>query len=207
MISLTSDMKSKKYFINEWFYSLQGEGLRAGCPSIFLRFGKCNLQCHQKEQGFDCDTEFESGNLWSLDEIVSEIKKIAEDCRWIVFTGGEPSLQLDDTFIDRFHAEGFKLAIETNGTLAISSKIDWICVSPKTSEHSIKQKKAHEVKYVRSYGMGIPKTSVSADHYLISPAFEADHLPQKNLDWCIQLVKQHPEWRLSLQTHKWLKMR
>lgn len=199
--------EAKKYFINEWFYSLQGEGVRAGTPNLFLRFGGCNLQCAKEREGFDCDTEFNSGQKWTIDEIVQNLKDTSPTSQWVIFTGGEPSLQIDDALIDRLHHEGYKLAIETNGTHPISPKLDWVTVSPKTAEHTLKQRTASEVKYVRSHGMGIPKTLVEAQHYLLSPAFEGDHLPKANLDWCIQLVKENPKWRLSIQTHKWMQIR
>jgi organic radical activating enzyme len=192
----------KKYHINEFFFSLQGEGMRAGEPSIFLRFSGCNLKCNKEEDGFDCDTEFTSSHAWTVEDLIKEFKKLAPVCKWIVLTGGEPSLQIDDELIDAFHAAGYKLAIETNGTKLINPKIDWISVSPKVAEHCLKQKTANEVKYVRSYGMGIPKTVIKADHYLISPAFEVDHLPDQNLKWCVDLVKEHEPWRLSVQMHK-----
>lgn len=197
----------KTYTINEWFYSLQGEGVRAGTANVFLRFSACNLKCNKEEDGFDCDTEFTSGRKWTLDEIIGHVKEISKGCNWVILTGGEPSLQLDDELIDRFHAEGFKLAVETNGTRAISPKIDWIALSPKVAEHALKQKSAHEVKYVRSYGMGIPQTQVEAIHYLISPAFDGDILPPENLEWCQKLVKENPKWRLSVQMHKFWKVR
>jgi 7-carboxy-7-deazaguanine synthase len=200
-------MNQKAYRINEWFLSLQGEGLRAGTPNIFLRFSGCNLKCNEKEDGFNCDTEFTSGENWSLDQIIQNLKELSLDCKWVVLTGGEPSLQIDDALLDRLHLEGYQIAIETNGTRKISSKIDWITVSPKGAEHCIEQKKAHEVKYVRAHGMGIPKTSVEAEYYLISPAFEGDILPKKNLEWCIDLVKKNPPWRLSLQQHKFMQIR
>ena len=197
----------KKYRINEWFYSLQGEGMRAGTPNVFLRFSKCNLRCTKEKEGFDCDTEFVSGEEWTLDQIVKNLKELSPSCTWVILTGGEPTLQVDDELIDRLHQEGYKLAIESNGTNPISEKIDWITISPKTAEHTIKQRIAHEVKYVRSFGQGIPETSVEAKNYLISPAFEGDHLPPKNLEWCIQLVKKNPQWRLSFQVHKFLGVR
>jgi organic radical activating enzyme len=114
---------------------------------------------------------------------------------------------VDDELIDAFHMKGYKLAIETNGTHPVSSKIDWITLSPKTAEHAVRQKFAHELKYVRSYGMGIPKPSAEAEHYLISPAFEGDQLPEKNLEWCTKLVNENPPWKLSLQKHKFWKIR
>lgn len=192
----------KHYKINEIFYSLQGEGARAGTANLFLRFSNCNLRCNQKEHGFDCDTEFTSGESWTADEIITQLKEANSRCQWIILTGGEPSLQIDEALIDQLRLAGFKLAIETNGTSAISEKIDWVCVSPKTAEHTIKQLKANEVKYVRSHGMGIPKTNIKADHYFISPAFEGDQPSEKNIQWCIDLVKRNPSWQLSLQMHK-----
>lgn len=197
----------KTYRINEWFYSLQGEGVRAGTPNIFLRFSGCNLTCSKEVEGFDCDTEFVSGHSWTLEEMILNLKESSPQADWIILTGGEPSLQIDDELIDRLHSSGYKIAIETNGTREISSKIDWITVSPKTAEHTIKQRTAHEVKYVRSYGMGIPKTVVEAEHYLISPAAEGNQIPLKNIEWCIKLVKENPLWRLSLQQHKLLGIR
>lgn len=201
------EASQKTYQINEWFFSLQGEGMRAGTANLFLRFAGCNLTCNKEDEGFDCDTEFTSGRKLSLDQIVSELKATATQAEWVILTGGEPSLQIDDALIDRLHGEGYKIAIETNGTKEISPKIDWITVSPKTAEHTIRQKTANELKYVRAYGMGIPKPVVKADHYLISPAFEAENLPQRNLEWCIRLVKENPQWRLSIQMHKSWKIR
>lgn len=197
----------KTYRINEIFYSLQGEGVRAGSPNYFVRFSGCNLRCSKEEVGFDCDTEFSSGIDMTKEEIFERLQSFESECRWIIFTGGEPGLQLDDEFIEYFHERGFKLAIESNGTQVLSSKLDWICVSPKGAEHCLRQTKANEVKYVRAYGQGIPKTRVEADHYLISPAFEAGALDRKTLEWCIQLVKDNPPWQLSLQQHKIWKLR
>jgi organic radical activating enzyme len=192
----------KTYKINEIFYSLQGEGVRAGTPNLFLRFSSCNLKCNKNENGFDCDTEFESGSRLTLNEIIVQLKETNPLCKWIILTGGEPALQIDDELLDRLHHEGYQIAIESNGTKELSSKIDWICISPKTAEHTLEQLKAHEVKYVRSHGMAIPQTRLEAEHYLISPAFEADGLPPKNLQWCIDLCRKNPPWRLSLQQHK-----
>lgn len=192
----------KTYKINEWFYSLQGEGIRAGEPSIFLRFSNCNMKCSKAVEGFDCDTEFDSGERWTLDQIVKNLRELSKDCQWVVLTGGEPSLQVDDEFIDRLHANGFKLAIESNGTKTLSSKLDWICISPKSSEASIEQRTANEVKYVLSAGMPLPTPTIYADRYLLSPAFEGTNLPPENLNWCIELCKKNPTWRLSVQQHK-----
>jgi len=196
----------KTYAINEFFFSLQGEGIRSGTPNIFLRFAGCNLQCSKENEGFDCDTEFTSFKRWNSSEILSELKKL-NSAGWIILTGGEPTLQVDDELVSALKGQDYKLAIETNGLQKVPSGIDWITVSPKTAEHTLRQLKANELKYVRAYGQGIPKPGVEADHYLISPAFEAGYLPPKNLEWCIQLVKDNPRWRLSLQTHKFMNIR
>lgn len=197
----------KTYRVNEIFYSLQGEGVRAGTPNIFVRFSGCNLTCRKETEGFDCDTEFVSGRNLTANELVQEIKSTNAECRWIILTGGEPTLQIDSDLMRTLKTAGYSLAIETNGTHEVDAQIDWITVSPKTAEHAVRQKTAHELKYVRAYGMGIPKPTVKADHYLISPAFEGDQVSRRNLEWCQNLVKDHPQWRLSLQTHKFIGIR
>ena len=196
-----------RYVVNEIFYSLQGEGVRAGTPNFFLRLAKCNLACKVETHGFDCDTEFESGRWMTLPEILEELRQLSESCDWIVLTGGEPALQVDREMIDALHAAGYKLAIETNGSVELPEGIDWITVSPKVAEHAIRQKKAQEVKYVRGYGQAVPRTVVEAEHYLISPAFEGDQLDPRVLDWCIRLCRENPPWRLSVQQHKAWKVR
>jgi organic radical activating enzyme len=197
----------ERYLVNEIFYSLQGEGVRAGTPNLFLRLAKCNLACKAETHGFDCDTEFESGRWMTLSEIVGELRRLSPECRWIVLTGGEPALQVDREMIDALHAAGYELAVETNGSFELPEGIDWITVSPKVAEHAIRQRKAHEVKYVRGHGQGIPKTVVEAEHYLISPAFEGSEVDPRTLGWCIRLCKENPPWRLSAQQHKWWMVR
>lgn len=192
----------ERYRVNEIFYSLQGEGVRAGTPNLFLRFSRCNLECRVETHGFDCDTEFESGRWMTLPEIVAELRQLSPVCDWVILTGGEPALQADAELIDGLHAAGCKLAIETNGSVELPAGIDWITVSPKVAEHAIRQRRAHEVKYVRGYGQGVPKTVVEAEHYLISPAFEGESVSLRTLDWCIRLCKENPPWRLSMQQHK-----
>ena len=197
----------KRYMINEIFYSLQGEGVRSGTPNFFLRFSGCNQTCSIESHGFDCDTEFVSGQNMNLDEVVSELRALSPKCEWIILTGGEPALQVDEELIDRLHHEGYKLAIETNGSLELPPGIDWITVSPKVAEHVIRQRTADEVKYVRHYGQGIPKTVVKAEHHLISPAFNGGTLELRTLEWCIKLCKENPPWRLSVQQHKFWNVR
>jgi organic radical activating enzyme len=195
------------YRVNEVFLSIQGEGIRAGTANVFVRFTGCNLQCAKEPGpkspgGFDCDTEFASGRSVSLSELMDWIKTEAGACRWVILTGGEPGLQVDVVLLTALHSAGFEIAIETNGSVALPDGIDWITVSPKVAEHCIRQKTAHEVKYVRSHGQALPKTAVTADHYLISPGFDGNQFNERNYQWCLDLIKQNPNWRLSLQGHK-----
>ena len=192
----------KSYRINEIFYSLQGEGARIGQPSLFLRFSKCNLLCKKETHGFDCDTEFESGDDLTIEQILSEFRSLTRECRWVVLTGGEPALQVDIELIEALHGAGYKLAIETNGTVELPEGLDWITVSPKVAESEIRQREADEVKYVLGHGRSIPETQVEADHYWISPAFEGDRVDPRTLHWCIRLVQENPQWSLSVQMHK-----
>jgi len=199
------------YHINEIFYSLQGEGVRAGTANVFVRFSGCNLTCSRdNEAGFDCDTEFTSGKPYSA----ASIFDIA-NCLWpggtdgkhkaVIFTGGEPLLQLKSELVSMFQDAGWYVAIETNGTreLPEGGGIDWICVSPKSAEHTLRIKRASEVKYVRHRGQAIPRPSIEADYYLISPAFQpGGFVNAEDLGYCIELVKANPQWRLSCQLHK-----
>jgi 7-carboxy-7-deazaguanine synthase len=207
----------KQYSVNEIFWSPQGEGMRAGQMSVFIRFSGCNLRCRMEPSedspgGFDCDTEFTSGRKLSANEIIKEAHGVvgkpsswyeAGHKAWVVLTGGEPSLQVDRELVDLLHAAGFLCAIETNGSHDVSAiGLDWITVSPKVAEHAIRQQTADEVKYVRGYGQGIPKPTCQATHQLLSPAFNGHALDQRALSWCLNLIMQHPEWRLSIQQHK-----
>lgn len=200
-------MSDATYVVNEVFYSTQGEGVRSGTMNVFIRFTGCNLKCDLKEGpqspgGFACDTEFMSGRKLTLPEIESWVRKEGGECKWLILTGGEPGLQVDTEFVNYFHSRGYKIAIETNGTQLLCEGIDWITVSPKVAEHAIKQRTANEVKYVRGYGQGIPRTVVEAEHYLISPAFDGGTVRPDVLQWCVNLCRENPEWRLSVQQHK-----
>jgi organic radical activating enzyme len=195
------------YRVNEIFYSLQGEGVRSGTAALFLRFSGCNVGCRTETHGFDCDTDYAAGREMTLAEIVTELRAAGSARAWVVLTGGEPALQVDRELIDGLHAAGFKLAIETNGTVELPAGIDWITVSPKVPEDQLHQRAADEVKYVRAFGQPIPRTTVKAEHKLISPAFDGDRLDPETLEWCIQLVRDNPDWRLSVQQHKFWRIR
>lgn len=196
------------YTINEVFYSLQGEGVRAGTPNVFVRLSGCNLACCKEAEGFDCDTEFVSGIPYSTPEaVLDEAQHVGGTTKSVIFTGGEPGLQLDRPLVSVFKEAGWFVAVETNGTCVLPSQIDWLSVSPKTAEHALRVGYASELRYVRGANQGIPKPTVEADYYCLSPAFLGDSLEPGALKNCLALIKQHPKWRLSIQAHKLLGLR
>lgn len=184
--------------INEIFYSLQGEGGRTGEASIFIRLTKCNLACDF------CDTDFNSGVEMSLDEILKKIS--VYPCRWIIWTGGEPTIQLTDKHLEVFRKKGYKQAIETNGTRAVPSQIDYITCSPKKNYQEVKKVVpfAHEIRLPVKKGDVLPDVEIfpDADNYFLSPVFDGDGLNRDNIDYCVEQIKLNPRWRLSLQVHK-----
>ena len=207
----------KQYTVNEIFWSPQGEGMRAGQMSVFVRLTGCNLRCRMEQAddspgGFDCDTEFVSGRKLCAAEVMDEARALvgkpqewydAGHNAWVVFSGGEPALQVDRELVDLLHVAGFLCAIETNGSKDVSGLgLDWITVSPKVAEHAVRQLTADEVKYVRGYGQAVPKPTCKATHQLVSPAFDGWTLDKRAVEWCLQLIKENPEWRLSMQQHK-----
>ena len=191
-----------KLIINEIFYSLQGEGARTGRPSIFIRLSKCNLRCSF------CDTEYDSGEEMSLEEIHKDIEKFG--CKWIVWTGGEPTLQLTDEMVAFFKSKGYMQAIETNGTRKVPQGIDYITCSPKQHFERIKEliPHAHELRFPMANGDELPNLQElpEADNYLLSPIFDANKLNKENLDYCVKLIKENPQWSLSVQLHKLIKI-
>ena len=190
--------------VNEVFYSLQGEGARAGSANVFIRFSGCNLQCRRETEGFDCDTEFVSGRPRSADDLVVLAVAVShgQNCG-VILTGGEPALQVTRELVTALHEAAFApICIETNGTRDLDLGLDWISCSPKTAEHTLRLKTADELRYVRRAGMGIPRPSIKATHHFISPACGPDGIGAEDLAWCIALVKENTLWRLSEQQHK-----
>lgn len=197
--------------ITEVFYSVQGEGARVGQPSIFVRLSGCDLAC-----GF-CDTEFESGREFELKALHELIKATVEkagaklvDGMWIVWTGGEPCLQLTAEHVKWFKEMGYKQAIETNGNHRPPIGIDWVCCSPKVAEHVLEKnfpEGVDELRYVRHSGqVGVPKPRVKAKRLFLSPMFNGNNPDLENLKHCFQLCLENPEWSLSLQSHKLIKI-
>ncbi|MCO6429347.1 MAG: 4Fe-4S cluster-binding domain-containing protein [Deltaproteobacteria bacterium] len=198
-----------QFAINEIFCSLQGEGAQAGRAMVFLRFSQCNLRCSVSNSGFDCDTDFSGKRVMTQSQIFSELSAMKLQTDWLLLTGGEPALQVTPDFLGALKNAGWKIAIETNGTIRLPEGFDWITLSPKSAEHTIRQRHADEVKYVLSEGMSLPRPSIAAKHYFVSPAFQPDGtLRREDLEWCINLVKQAPDkWRLSIQLHKLIGIR
>lgn len=187
-----------KLTVNEIFYSLQGEGGRSGEASIFIRLTRCNLACDF------CDTDFENGDEMGLPDILNIIK--AYPCKWIIWTGGEPTIQLRDEHLAFFKAQGYKQAIETNGTRRVPSLINYISCSPKQDYESIKTRipKVNEIRMPIKAGDALPDISLfpEADNYFLSPIFDGNEINMKNINHCVELIRENPQWRLSLQIHK-----
>lgn len=209
-----------EFYLSEIFDSIQGEGINSGIPMTFVRFGGCNLRCRKENAGFNCDTDFQSGELRRGSELCDDIAE--RNPEWVLFTGGEPSLQLNtgagrDLLENLSIVHDKKIAIETNGTVALQNGeiFDHVCVSPKSAWHTIKQRECHELKLVRSPGQYLPDLediNIDAEHHIVSPAAESVPLGEfpytsETLEWCVQLVEENPQWRLSLQTHKLLAVR
>ncbi len=189
--------------VNEIFYSLQGEGARAGSANVFIRLQGCQTKHACFASGVVCDTEFESGREMMLPELLRHVKQF--DCKNIIWTGGEPAAQLTEEIISLFNEHLFYQAIETSGLFSVPKNLDWISLSPKVAEHVIEKnfpKGVDELRYVRHAGQSIPKPSIQATHYFISPHSDGTLINSENLKHCIELVKQNPKWKLSLQLHK-----
>ena len=185
----------KSYRVNEIFYSLQGEGANTGRPAVFIRFSGCNLHCPF------CDTDFQNGTDMSGEEIMRQIA--AYPARFIVLTGGEPALQVDDDLVSLLHQAGYTIAIETNGTQPLPDGIDWVTVSPKEGS-TVALTHADELKIVY-IGQEVEHYAQIIDapqHFLQPCSQERDGVLTDNREEVIAYCLRHPHWRLSLQTHK-----
>lgn len=196
----------KSYRINDIFYSLQGEGHNTGRAAVFIRFAGCNLRCPF------CDTEFDSYREMETDELMAAIADYP--ARFVVLTGGEPTLQVDEDFIDQLHLHGYEVAMESNGTCPAPSNLDWLTVSPKQGHSVNKACKSHAPNEIKIIFDGItdPEVLMSQIGSLPSPNAPLLYLQPCDtgnaaqnaqlLHDCIAYIEEHPQWRLSLQTHK-----
>lgn len=189
--------------VNEIFYSLQGEGYWTGRAAVFVRFSGCNLKCPF------CDTDFEKHRWMTDDEIVASA--LAFPSRFLVLTGGEPALFVDDNLMGKLKKAGFYVAMETNGTRLIPDGIDWVTLSPKVDfceGAEVKLQKADELKIVFQ-GQTLDRWErFPVGHRFIQPCDMGDvNRNRENIKACIDFCKAHPAWRLSLQTHKILNIR
>ena len=209
------------YQVKEIFYTLQGEGMNAGRPAVFCRFAGCNLWSgHEKDRAGAvctfCDTDFvgvdgtHGGKYETAGALASAIERLWPEResarRFAVLTGGEPALQVDVPFIDALHARDFLVAVETNGTLELPAGIDWVCVSPKANA-ALKVRVGNELKLVYPQTGASPSAYevLSFEHFLLQPMDGAN--VKVNTERAVAYCMEHPKWRLSLQTHKFLGIR
>jgi 7-carboxy-7-deazaguanine synthase len=208
------------YKVKEIYYTLQGEGAHTGRPAVFCRFTGCNLwtgleKDRPKAICQFCDTDFrgmdgENGGKYSAAELAEKVISLWPDKKqgqpYVVCTGGEPLLQLDKKLIKAFHAQGLSIAIETNGTVEAPEGIDWICVSPKANA-ALLLEKGNELKLVYPQVGAEPDLYEHLDfeHFFLQPMDGPEVV--KNTQLTLQYCLEHPKWRLSLQTHKWLEIK
>ena len=211
------------YQVKEIFYTLQGEGANAGRPAVFCRFAGCNLWSGREEDRSTavcqfCDTDFigVDGTLGGkygtasllAEQVAAQWPSHSLAHRLVVLTGGEPLLQVDAALIEALHSQGFRIAVESNGTIAAptsaSGGIDWLCISPKAGS-TLVQTSGQELKVVwPQAGTDLAALAKLAfEHHFLQPM---DHLDpvrnKKNTQDCIEMCLAHPQWRLSVQTHK-----
>lgn len=200
-----------KYLINDIFYTIQGEGYWTGRAAVFVRFARCNLWSGREKDRASaicqfCDTDFVDATRMTLEEVKEAVFKawpMKETNPMVVFTGGEPLLQLDNELIWEIKNLGFYTAVETNGTVKAPESLDWICVSPKILSRLVVQW-ANEIKLVYPQ-LGVPPENLvyfPAEVRWLSPMDGPDY--QKNLEATIDYVKNDPRWRLNIQTHKFI---
>jgi 7-carboxy-7-deazaguanine synthase len=210
------------YAVKEIFYTLQGEGAQAGRAAVFCRFAGCNLWSGREADRATavcrfCDTDFVGtdgaggGKFESADALAEAVARKWPDGerdgkRFVVCTGGEPLLQLDEALIDALHAHGFEIAVETNGTVEAPAGIDWICVSPKAGA-KLMQQTGHELKLVFPQAEAEPGQfeGLAFRHFFLQPMDGPER--EANTGRAVRFCMEHPRWRLSLQTHKFLGIR
>lgn len=209
------------YAVKEIFLTLQGEGAHAGRAAVFCRFSGCNLWSGREEDRATavctfCDTDFVGldGTLGGryasasalADTVAAQWAGADDETRYVVLTGGEPLLQVDDALVAALHARGFAIAIETNGTLDPPNGIDWICVSPKAAT-DLRIRKGHELKLVYPQAGNRPEdfAHLAFERFSLQPMDGPDIADNtaRAIDYCLR----HPQWRLSVQTHKTLGIR
>ncbi|MCL6728545.1 7-carboxy-7-deazaguanine synthase [Sphingomonas hankyongi] len=203
------------YAVKECFLTLQGEGMQSGSRAVFLRFAGCNLWSGREEdretaQCRFCDTDFVGtdgeggGKFNSAEGLSAHVEALwgqGADGRLVVITGGEPMLQLDRALVEALHDRGFRIAVESNGTLAATPGIDWLCISPKAGTEVV-QRSGDELKLVWPQEDIDPAALERWDfrHFLVQPMDCATR--ERSVDAAIRLVMDRPRWRLSLQAHK-----
>jgi len=203
------------YSVKEAYYTLQGEGAQTGRAAVFLRFAGCNLWSGLERDRASavctfCDTDFVGvngpggGKFADADKLVDHVAAMwvgEKGRRYVVCTGGEPLLQLDEMLIEAFHTRGFEVGVETNGTIAAPASLDWICVSPKAASE-LKQVSGDELKLVYPQAEAQPErfAHLAFRNFFLQPMDGPDR--QAAQDAAIAYCLAHPQWRLSLQTHK-----
>lgn len=209
------------YQVKEIYYTLQGEGARAGRAAVFLRFAGCNLWSGLERDRAEavcrfCDTDFVGtdgpggGKFATADDLASAVERAWPSAQagkpYVVCTGGEPLLQLDDVLIASLHARGFEIGIETNGTLEPPPGIDWICVSPK-ADAPLKLTRGNELKLIYPQKGAEPERyeGLAFEHFFLQPMDNAER--NANTRAATAYCLAHPKWRLSLQTHKLIGIR
>lgn len=207
------------YSVKELFYTLQGEGARAGRAAVFLRFAGCNLWTGREQDRASavctfCDTDFvgvdgDGGGKFETAGALADAaiaKWPGGGAPYIVCTGGEPLLQLDTSLIEALHARGFEIAIESNGTLPAPAGIDWICISPKANADFV-QRSGNELKLVFPQAGADPSNyeGLAFENFFLSPMDSPER--EANTQTAIAYCLEHPQWRLSLQTHKFTGVR
>ena len=208
------------YSIKEIFYTLQGEGAHAGRPAVFCRFSGCNLWTGREADRATavctfCDTDFvgtdgeRGGKFKQADLLAAEIDGLwpatHTASKYVVFTGGEPLLQLDTALIDAMHARGFTIAIETNGTLPVPEGVDWICVSPKMGSTLVVARGSEIKVVIPQAGQDLAAyEGLDFEHFFVQ-AMDGP-LAAQNLQLAIDTCRANPKWKLSLQTHKLLQI-